>query len=75
VLVAAAVALDAQKTMFQQTAIEVVLKLTANEKRQRTTTGLNSGKEGRVVPLDELVQHRLLRPVAAIGDWSASRRK
>lgn len=43
--------------------IGTVFKRTANEGGQSTTTGLDSGEEGGVVPLYELEKCRLLRPV------------
>ena len=69
VLVTAAIAIDAQKAMFKQTALETVLELLAYKRREMSTMSLQGGINGRVVPLDELIRHCLFRPVPrqAIG--------
>lgn len=73
VLVTATVALHAQKAMLKKTALAVVLELLPHGGRKMSAIGLDGGDKGRVVLLDELIQHRLFRPVTVIGNGCAWR--
>ena len=65
--ITAAIALDAQKAVFEQSALEIVIELLAYKSREISTIGLQGGNKGRDVLFDELIQKRLLRPVPVVA--------
>ena len=65
-LVTAGVALDAQKPVFEQAALQVVVELPLDEMRQGCAFGLQPGKKLRVAGLDDATQRRLFRTVAIV---------
>ena len=56
VLVAAGVALDAQKAVLEPAALQVVVELLLDERGQRATVGLELSEKLRVVRLDDPVE-------------------
>ncbi len=66
VLVTAGVALDAQKPVFEQAALQVVVELLLDEMRQGCAFGLQPGKKLRVAGLDDTIERRLFRSVAFV---------
>jgi hypothetical protein len=66
---AAAIALDSQEAMLQQSALQVILKLLSDELRQIAARSFNSIDESWVVLGDDGVEFRLFRlmPVVAWG--------
>ena len=61
VLVTAGVALDAQKPVFEQAALQVVVELLLDEMRQGCAFALQPGKKLRVAGLDDAIERRLFR--------------
>lgn len=74
-LVTAAVALDAQESVFQKSALQVLLELLTNELGKMTTRTLDLLQEARVMLGDNGVKGGLLRPVAVIGRGSGNCRR
>ena len=66
VLVTAGVALDAQKPVFEQAALQVVVELPMDEMRRGCAFGLQPGKKLRVAGLDDAMERRLFRSVAFV---------
>ena len=62
----AGVALDAQKPVFEQAALQVVVELLLDEMRQGCAFGLQPGKKLRVAGLDDTIERRLFRSVAFV---------
>ena len=71
--VPAAVALDPQESVFEQTALQVILKLLAHEARKMTTGTLDLLYEARVVFDDDGIENSLFRTMAVIGRWGGKR--
>ena len=66
VLVTAGVALDAQKPVFEQAALQVVVELPLDEMRRGCAFGLQPGKKLRVAGLGDAMERRLFRSVAFV---------
>ena len=70
---AAAIALDSQEAMLQQSALQVILKLLSDELRQIAARSFNSIDESWVVLGDDGVEFRLFRLMPAVawggGNW------
>ena len=71
--VPAAVALDPQKALLQQTALQVILKFLAHETRKVTTGTSDLLNKARVVLGDDGVQNGPFRAMTAVGRWSGKR--
>ena len=79
VLVTAGLALNAQKTVLEQAALQVVIELLFDERGQRSAFGFESGEKLRVVSLDDSIEWCLFRAVALVdipgsntGLWQSS---
>jgi hypothetical protein len=75
VFVMAAVALDAQEAVFQQSALQVVLELPAYEHGQAAAGLLDLLHEAGVVLCNDGVKGRLFRAVAVVGGRCSKRRR
>ena len=64
--VAAGIALNAQKTLFWQAALHVVVELLFDERGQRCAFGFESGEKPGVARLDDSVERCLFRTVAFV---------
>jgi len=67
VLMLAAVALHAQKAVFQKAALQVVLELLAHESGKMPARALDLLHESGEMPGDNGVEGGLFRPVAVVG--------
>ena len=72
-LMAAAVALDAQKAVLQQPALQVVVEFLADKLRQVATRSFDFLNKSRVVLGDNGIERRLFRPVAVVGRSGGNR--
>ena len=73
VFVSTAIALDAQEPVFEQTALQIVLKLPAHESGKMTTGALDLLHKAGVVFGEDGVKRCLLRPVAVVGGSGKNR--
>ena len=69
---AAAIALDSQEAMLQQSALQVILKLLSDELRQIAARSLNFIDESWVVLCDDGVEFRLFRLMSVVAWCSGS---
>ena len=60
------VALDAQKPVFEQAALQVVVELLLDVMRRGCAFGLQPGRKLRVAGLDDAIERRLFRSVAFV---------
>ena len=73
------VAATTQEPVLEPAALEVVLELALDEGRQATSLAAQAFGKAWVVPLDELVEQRLLGSAAAVAraalglDWNRGR--
>jgi hypothetical protein len=75
VLVAAAVALDAQEPVLQQPALQVVFELPADELGKMTASTFDLVHKTRVVFSNNGIERGLFRPVPVVGRRDGDRRR